>query len=78
MFHIFSFTSQSVRRDWLTWTHIATVYLLLYDEILDKSPGEMDGQKKRKGGAERERIRKTRATDAAKCCKISGVKEHLL
>ncbi len=36
-------------------------------------PGDMGGQKKRKGGAERERIKKKMATDATECCKISDM-----
>ncbi len=35
----------------------------------------MDGQKKRKGGSDREQMKKRKAlvTDAAKCCKISDM-----
>ncbi len=33
----------------------------------------MDSQKKSKGEAEKERIKKRKAVDAAKCCKISDL-----
>lgn len=55
--------------DVITYSNCLPVSLT---NILDKLPGEMVVQKKRKDGAKMERIkkRKTLATDTAKCCKI--------
>lgn len=41
--------------------------------LLVQTPSQMDGQKKRQGGAERESIKERQATDAAKGCKISDI-----
>lgn len=80
-----SLSMQCLQRDWACDENNAITSLgnaqsdclpaSLTDNILHKLPVEMDGWKKRKGKAERERIKKRKAltTDTAKCCKISEI-----